>query len=434
MFVTIKKLEERSLHDTIREREEQMKMEVLRWNRIMLSLAGFNTYFKCQKVRNVLLPFEDSFKWSLTFKLLKKCYRYSLLVVAISGFLMTGYRAFTAKQLVAKILLSAMSFMCASVSAMVIWLDMRLKTKLLSRALSNIIYSLNEKEIEYIRCHDKTGVIIRLLIMGIPFLITGIIHCIFPDLGFSQIMQIFIPNNFQMIIFFMGQQVAAIFLTWTEHFYWTVERIAKTYAQHSNKVIREVWKRRFAFGNKSQVTPEDLQLVQQTLDKYYRLVRETNQSLGTIPLSGFVALFVIFVIAVSIVTFSSYISLTYILLVVGASVGNQVICILQIVYTGSEATNIIDEAVFMADQLTTIPLPQDVSFSLLECRRSLTVFLQRQTSVVFSAQSTFILEPSVVLSFVNAVVPFTVMFITTIAQMNGDTHYFSYLLNTTTSN
>ena len=434
MFVTIKKLEDRTHYDILRESEQQMKMEVLRWNRVMLSLAGFNTPCKSQKVRDVFVPSQDSFKWSMTFKLFKKFYHYSLLVMLFSGFLITGYRAFTAKQLVAKILLSAMSFMCASVLGMVIRVNIGLKTKSLYKALSEVIYCLNEKDIQYLRCHDKTRVIIRLLIMGLPSLVTGMMYFTFRNQEFSEVLEIFFSNNFQMIVSFLAFQIVALFLTWTEHFYWTVETIAKTYAQHSNKVILDVWKRRFAFADKSEVTPEDLQLVQQTLDKYYRLVRETNQSLGVIPLSGFISLFVIFVIGVSMVTLFSNISLTFSLLALGANVANQVIAILQIVHTGSKATNMMNDAVFMADQLTTIPLPQHVSFSLLECRRSLTVFLQRQTSVVFSAQSTFNLEPAVVLSFVNAVVPFTVMFITTIAQMNGDTHYFSNILNTTTTN
>ena len=400
----------------------------------MLSLLGFNISYRSQKVTDELLPSQDSFNWSLIFQWLKRCYHYYLLVVAFSGCFLTGYRAFTAEQLVVKILLFAICFMCISVSGMVIWLDMRLKTRSLSKALSNIIYSLSEKDIEYIRYHDKTGVITRLLMIGLPILVIGVLQFTLLTQGFSQIFAVFYANEHQKIIAFMAVQVIAMFMTWTGHFYWTVETIAKTYAQHSNKVILQVWKRRFAFGNKSQVTPEDLQLVQQTLDKYYRFVREINRSLGAIPLSQFAALFVVFVMSVSMVMLFSNMRMNFAMLVLGANVAYQVIGIVQIVFTASMATNIIDEAVFMADQLTTIPLPQDVCFNLLECRRSLTVFLQRQTSVVFSAQSTFILEPSVVLSFVNAIVPFTVMFITTIAQMNGDTHYFSNILNTTTSN
>ena len=399
----------------------------------MLSLLGFNTPCRPQKFRSALLQPQDSFKPSLTFKWFKRSYHYSFLVIIFSGFLLTGYLTVTAKILVVKILLFAMSFLLASVSGMVMWLHTRLKTRSLSKTLSNIIYSLNEKDIQYIRCHDKTGVIARVLMIGLPILISGMMSFIIRDQGFSQFLAVFYSNKFQMILSLMAFQVTGMFLIWTGHFYWTVETIAKTYAQHSNKVIREVWNRRFAFGNKSQVTPEDLQLVQQKLDKYYRLVREVNQSLGPIPLLHFAALFVAFVMSVSMVTLFSNISMTFAVIGLGSGVANQVIAVLQIVCTASKATKIIDEAVFMADQLTTIPLPQHVCFHLLECRRSLTVFLQRQTSVVFSAHSTFVLEPEVVLSFVNAIVPFTIMFITTIAQMNGDTHYFSQVLNTTTS-
>ena len=411
-------------------------MEVLRWNRMMLSLLGFNIPCRSQKVRDVFLPSQDSSKWSLIFKWLKRSYHYSLLVLAFSGCFLTVYLVFTAKQLVVKILLFAMSFMCASVSGMVIWLDMRFKTRSLSKALSDVIYSLNEKDIEYIRCHDKIGVIVRLLMLGIPSLITGMLHSASPDQGFLQLLAVFYSNNFQVILSFMAFAVTGMFLIWTGHFYWTIETIAKIYAQHSKKVILEVWKRRFAFGNKSEVTPEDLQLVQQTLDRYYCLVREINQSLGAIPLSGFTSLFVIFVMSVSTVTLFNNINMTFALIGLGTNVTNQVIGVIQIVSAASKATNIIEDAVFMADQLTTIPIPQDVSFNLLECRRSLTVFLQRQTSVAFSAQSTFVLESSVVLSFINTIVPFSIMFITTIAQMNGDTRYFSNLhnANTTTLN
>ena len=403
-------------------------MEVLRWNRMMLSLVGFNTPCRSQKVRDELLPSQDSFKWSFVFKWLKRFYHYSLLTLVFFGSFLTGYLTFTSKQLVVKILLIAMSFLFASISGMVIWLDMRLKTRSLSKALSKVIYSLNEKDIQYIRYHDKTGVITRLLMIGLPILVSGM-YFKFTNKRLFRVIDVFFSNNFEQILAFAVVQVTVMFYTSTGHFYWTVVRIAKTYAQHSNKVIREVWKRRFACGNTSKVTPEDLQLVQQTLDKYYRFVREVNRSLGVIPLSHFATLFVDFVIVVSLVTLFSNISMAFGVIALASIVANQVIGIAQTVCMAVEVTNVIENAVFMADQLTTIPLPEDVSFSLLECRRSLTVFLQRQTSVVFSAQSTFNLEPAVVLSFINAVVPFTIMFITTIAQMNGDTHYFSNLLN-----
>ena len=403
-------------------------MEVLRWNRMMLSLVGFNTPCRSQKVRDELLPSQDSFKWSFVFKWLKRFYHYSLLTLVFFGSFLTGYLTFTSKQLVVKILLIAMSFMFASISGMVIWLDMRLKTRSLSKALSNIIYSLNEKDIQYIRYHDKTGVIARVLMIGLPILVSGM-YFKFTNKRLFKVLDVFFSNNIERVLAFAVIHVTIMFLIWTGHFYFTVEAIAKTYAQHSNKVIREVWKRRFAFGNKSQVTPEDLQLVQQTLDKYYRLVREINRSLGVIPLTLFATLFVDFVIVVSLVTLFSNVRMAFGVIALAAAVANQVIGIAQTVCIALEATNVIEDAVFMADQLTTTPLSQNVSFSLLESRRSLTVFLQRQTSVVFSAQSTFNLEPSVVLSFVNAVVPFTVMFITTIAHLNGNTHYFSNLLN-----
>ena len=304
----------------------------------MLSLLGFNILFRSQKVRDTFLPSQDSSKSFLIFKWLKRCYHYSLLVLTFSGCFLTGYLTFTAKKLVVKILLFAMSFMFASISGMVIWLDMRLKTRSLSKTLSNIIYSLNEKDIQYIRRHDKTGVIARLLMMGIPSLVTGILHFACPDQGFPQIVAVFYSNEHQKIIAFTAFQITAMFLTWTGHFYWTVERIAKIYAQHSNKVIREVWKRRFAFGNKSQVTPEDLQLVQQTLDKYYRFVREINRSLGAVPLSQFAALFVVFVMSVSMIMLFSNMTMTFAMLALGANVANQVIGIVQIVCTASKAT------------------------------------------------------------------------------------------------
>ena len=405
-----------------------MKMEVLSWNRMMLSLVGFNIPCRSRKVRDEFLPSEDSSKWSLILKLLKRCYHYSLLALIFVGSFLTGYLTFTAKQLIVKILLLAMSFLFASISGMVIWLRIRLKTRSLSKALSNIIYCLNRKDIEHIRYHDKAGIITRLLMLGLPILVSGM-YFKFTNQSLFQVLEVFFSDNFERILAFAVIYVTIMFLAWTGHFYFTVEAIAKTYAQHSKKVILHIWKRRLSSGNKFEVTPEDLQLVQQTLDKYYRFVREINRSLGVIPLSHFATLFVDFVIVVSLVTLFSNIRMAFGVVALAVIVANQVIGIVQIVCIALEATNVIDDAVFMADQLTTIPLPQDVSFSLLESRRSLTVFLQRQTSVVFSAQSTFNLEPSVVLSFVNAVVPFTVMFITTIAHLNGNTHYFSNFLN-----
>ena len=62
-------------------------------------------------------------------------------------------------------------------------------------------------------------------------------------------------------------------------------------------------------------------------------------------------------------------------------------------------------------------LPQDSPFSVREEKRSLIDYLNYLDSDSFTAGPFFKLEPSVLLSFFNISVPFTVMMITTLRDI-----------------
>ena len=131
----------------------------------------------------------------------------------------------------------------------------------------------------------------------------------------------------------------------------------------------------------------------------------------------FAFLFANFVYSMTAITQENNLSLGFILVVFGLTIVNQLQSIGQAISAATKATKTIEEAVTLASTLCTEPIAEHTPFDVTECRRSLTVFLEQQSIVAYTAQSTFTLEPSVFLSFANAVVPFTVMIITTISSM-----------------
>ena len=401
----------------------------------MLSFLGFD--ISCLTSKPPGVDLNKSSIWLKLSRVALKVYYYChVLLIALGGFVSTAYVTFATNSLISKTMVFAFTVFFGCILFMIIWMHKH-STKI-SRSLSKIIRRFDQKDINYLRSHDKYGVIGRLLLMGIPALVSIILFFTLNHSMDSHSFDAFYVHYSQLFFEFFAFTCAFFYLIWTGHFYWMVATIAKIYASHCKRVIEEIRNRRrtrvlktVKDGKVYELT-DDFELIQKTLGRYFAFVREINETLGAIPLTMFVALFLDIILAVSLVTLFENWSFGFAAVSLGCSVLNQLIGVFQVIHAPTVATGIVEEAIILADKLAATPLPEKATFNLLESRRSLTVFLQKQTSVPFSAQSTFVLEPSVVLSFFNAVVPFTVMFITTIAHINKDRS--NSFLNTLTSN
>src|SRR5436305_663975 len=90
----------------------------------------------------------------------------SCLLIALSGFVSSAYITLITNSLISKTMMFAFTVFFGCIPFMMIWMDKH-EAKI-SRSISKIIRRFEQKDIEYLRCHDKHGVMFRLLLMGVP--------------------------------------------------------------------------------------------------------------------------------------------------------------------------------------------------------------------------------------------------------------------------
>ena len=407
--------------------QPQLMMDILKWNRVILSMFGFD--FECSSTEFSKVSSKGS--WPRVIRLTKKVYHYLLLLLMfVGGIMMPFGRIFVQNDFNKRVMLMAMSFYFLSVCGLVIRLNG--KIRVVVREISKIIGHLDENEISSLQRNDKKRFIIRHMTLSVLALAGFVYYFVSPE-TMNFFGSVFLCN-FHRDVHILAFAISYFIITWTGHFYWSVESVAKTYAEHSKMVILEILKKstRFSFESHKQGT-DHFQAIMTSLEIYFQFVRVINLSLGVIPLAMFICLFANTIITISFLTLFSELRL-FSLFILGAGVGNNLLQVLQVIQTATKTTGIIEEAVILSEKMATAPLPENAPFALIESRQSLRHYLETirlQSLVPFSALSTFTLQPSVILNFFNSVVPFTVMFITTIAQISRDN---SHSLNILTSN
>lgn len=393
------------------------EMDVFNWNRAILRFLGFDVKhlnLSCEEPTND----KDSW-WIRILVVLKKLKIYVTIVTIISGgIVLAVYSAFSASSLDAK-LISLMALLFFTVSTTMIWLTHRNFLRI-TKAMVIATKQLNNESITKLRRIDKKGIISRTIwmyapgLVAIPWYLTNTID----TTKFFDLLKL--KSMYVIILYGAAFALSFIYLVWVGNLYWIVLSLAHECAENCRDIIRsflENRKKLVITGNEG--VKEDFQMAKITLKKYFKFVHEINSSIGVIPMSLFALLFMEVIIAVSFsLSFSGH--STEVVLYGILAVSNQVFTVIQIIIVATKASNTIREAVIDAEELTAIPLASRSCPQVLETRRSLRIFLQSQTNVSFSAMSTFVLEPSVILSFFNTVVPFTVMFITTIIQIRGN--------------
>ena len=407
--------------------QPQLMMDVLKWSRAMLSMFGFD--FECLSME--CNEASSNGLWPRVIRLTKKVYHYFIVIfMFVGGLIIPFNRIFVQSDFNKRLLLMAIVFYSLSVCGLMIGLNGKIRAAV--KEISKIIGYLDGNEISSLQRNDKKRFIIRHVIMTTPALLGSVYYFVSPE-TMNFFGSVFL-SSFQRNVHFISYVLSYFVLIWTAHFYWSVESVAKTYAEHSKMVILEILKKstRFSFESHKQGT-DHFQAIMTSLERYFQFMRAVNQSLGIIPLIMFACLFADIIVTISFLTLFSELRF-FSVCAIGICVGNELLQVLQVIRTATKTTGIIEEAVILSEKMATAPLPENAPFALIESRQSLRHYLETirlQSLVPFSALSTFTLQPSVILNFFNSVVPFTVMFITTIAQISRDN---SHSLNILTSN
>ena len=386
-------------------------MDVLSCSRFVLSLFGFE--FERETDIHSL---ENSSSLTTIRKILLRCVATTNVLVLLAGTALSPYLAYQAKKVDMKLLMAMFTFFFGT-SVCVIIVTVK-NLPLASHGLSKVLRELPQKDLNYLRKYDVITMTLRMAVvivsamgmMSYFLLVPTNDRQLFYNEAYNQ-------NMIFMIVHFVGLSIGLHVIMTLSQFYIIVLTVGKRYALYARNIVHQIHERHVSSLKNNTTKGHVLLQVKSSLDNYYSFVRHINDCMGYIPLAMFTYLFGSFVYAMTAISQNNDLSLGFILVVFGSTIANQLHSIKQAIFAATKATNTIEEVVTLASALSTEPIAKHTPFDVTECRRSLTVFLEQQSIVPYTAQSTFTLEPSILLSFGNAVVPFTVMIITTISSM-----------------
>ena len=152
--------------------------------------------------------------------------------------------------------------------------------------------------------------------------------------------------------------------------------------------------------------------IQLELEETSKLINKINEALGVIPLNLFTLLFLEILLGISMGCMKDEINGGQFFGALGPTMLCHVIVVLFVVIKASTTLSVMKETSIFVRQITLKKLPQDTVFSVLEERRSLIEYLNHLNSDSLTAGPFFKLQPSVLLTFLNVTVAFTVMLIT----------------------
>ena len=385
-------------------------MEALSWNLTALSLYGFDYGQDVEsKVINesiktsvhTLHQTRDK-KWMVR-QILRKFYHTSLLLVSfIGGILLTAYLALTAKNLDMKMLIWILTFYYGCFPLMYIWSEKCLPE--ISKTMLKIISRLDDKDVTRIKKIDKQGVIQRLLMLLGPSIVCFTYLLTVPLDSF--VMGIYSGNANLLACHSVTTFITLMMGIQYFQYYIMVIQIGKVYADVCKRTI---------------TGQEHCKLIQESLEEFCIFVQKVNQYLGIIPLTMFASLFANFTVGVALISLHfGELRLGLIFIAFGCGITNHIVVIVEAVWTASKTSAIMKETLQSAALVVRTSLPRNSKPEVKEARKCLSLFLQQTPSVSFTASGDYNLNLASLLTFSHSLIPFTVMFITTIAQTNKD--------------
>ena len=284
------------------------------------------------------------------------------------GIVLLSYSVFSATSLDAK-LMSLIILLFLTVDTTMVWLTHRNFLRI-TKAMVIAVKQLNNESMTRLRRIDRMGIITRIIWAYVP----GLVALPWYLRNTVDLMELFyllnIMSMYAIVPFCAASLLSMIFLIWAGNFYWLVLSLAYESAKNCKAVIRNLSQNRMELvnrnGNHEGVT-EDFQIAKITLKKYFSFVHEINNSIGMIPMSLFILLFMDFIIALSFSLSLYHDSSGFVLFsIVGVSISNKVFNVIQIIILATKATNTIRAAVIEAEEFIAIPLPSRSCPQVLE--------------------------------------------------------------------
>ena len=286
--------------------------------------------------------------------------------------------------------------------------DICVKSKSLYLQLRKSFGKVHGDTAERIRRREKIAVIGQLILMAAPeiALVTYVSHqddhLEIPFFSrYASLLELHFISACYMLAF--------LALTWICFLYIVTVDLAGICAEDvKNKILK---------ASKINGIPLFMQILE-GLRGNRKLVHIINESLGMIPMISFALLFMYVVALTTFIILKGMNHTSFFLVFLTTlTLSNRTLATFIIVARASHTYKVMEDSIVIARQVSLRHLPQDSPFFVWEARRSLTEFLCLEEPAAFTAASMFKLDKSLVLTFINAVVPFTVMFITTIYQV-----------------
>ena len=372
-------------------------MDLLPWNSFLLNFSGFKTEVNDSKRANFIIT-------SLFFI---RVFLLTLLSIAVC------VAIFFMKDIGLKLICLIISFYIACNVAMFIMVSPNIAPFI--RLLSRVSQQLNEKERLNIRRQDKTRVVVLMMSLSITQ-IAGLSYTLVNAEEVSFLMNKMFFGRWEVtfvsgLMTFLCCTMMMILCT----FYESALAVCQAYADNILQQILKLSSR--TMSDQSQAFYQTKRL----LSSYIILVNNVNNKLGVIPFTVFAILFSTIVMAISFESLGSYMSLGMAIASFAGTIVIIIMSIMQIIIKSNKSRKKIVQAFVVAQELSSSILVGERSLPVVEARRSLTTFLCQQSIPHVTAMSMFDIEPSIVLSFLNAVISFTVMFVTTVLQITKET-------------
>ena len=279
--------------------------------------------------------------------------------------------------------------------------------------LDPVMMKLYDDDLQRIKSHDKLSFIWRIVVASAP----GIVMISLVPIMIDRMIKTFNDFSGSLLELFFQFSCFTVSITSTLcicHFYSIICRLSRVFAERTKMEIREA---------SLIIRPDETTFssIQQQLKDLYIFIRRVNELLGVIPLTMFAQMFTHLVLGLAFITSKVKMGFGILMISVGGEIFTLILVMIDILRDAEKMTHVVSEAASIAGMISQRKLPKTAPENVKESRRSLTVFLdQESNSVFFTAMSYFTLEPSIILSFMNAVVPFSVMVITTINHVSGE--------------
>lgn len=278
---------------------------------------------------------------------------------------------------------------------------------------------LTEQELRKLRKIDRISTLIRVLLFYTPAILTvSQSHTGNIEKVQNLMKSFFNHNHFLMWNHYLSSIITFTAMMCLTHIYHQVIRVARTFAQNRQDKIRDILKDGHLVSSKAfyhtRIYIEDSLF----------FVKSINQHLGSIPFTALAFLFLCIILGSTIIVTYRELQLSYTLIVFGGMIANQAILLLQIIHESQQLEDVIKKSIEMGKRFVTTPLTEirsqvPLSVDVLEARRSLTIFLEQTPLESLTAMGCFTLNVNLVFNFFNAVVPFTIMSVTTISEMRS---------------